>query len=195
MPTPIKTAQPDYPILDCIAQRYSPYNFEPRPIEHDHLLRCLEAARWAASSFNEQPWRFVLVTRDHTDAWSAALACLMQANQTWAQNAGALIFTLARNTFTRNDKPNRVAIHDIGLAIGNFCAQATALGLHAHQMAGIEIETIRQTYAVSAGFEPVTAIALGYAGDTEPDDKPRSRNALSEWVFADRFGQAHPITS
>lgn len=193
MPDPNKLTVPDHPILDCLSQRYSPYAFEPRPIENDKLLSLLEAARWAASSFNEQPWRFILATRDDIAAWRAALGCLVEANQQWAQNAGALIFTIAKSTFTYNDAPNRVAEHDIGLAIGNLNAQATALGLHAHQMAGIDLDAVRRAYDVPEGFEPVTAIAVGYAADAEPDDKPRARKPLSEWVYAGKFGQTSPI--
>ncbi len=193
MPDPNKLTVPDHPILDCLSQRYSPYAYEPKPIEPDKLRALLEAARWSASSFNEQPWRFVLATRDDETAWQAALGCLVEANQQWAQHAGALILTLAKTNFTYNDAPNRVAIHDVGLAAGNLSAQATALGLHVHQMAGIDGDAVRSTYDVPEGFEPVTAIAIGYAADAEPDDKPRTRKPLSEWVFGGTFGQTHPL--
>lgn len=194
MPDPVKIAEPDHPILDVLAERYSPYAYQPKPVEREKLLACLEAARWAASSYNEQPWRFVLAERDDPDAWATAIGCLVEPNQKWATDAGALIITLAKKTFTRNDNPNRVAEHDIGLAIGNLSAQATALGLHVHQMAGIEMAKTRAAYQVPEGFDPVTALTIGYAAGDEPDDKPRTRRPLNEWVFAGKFGQPHPVT-
>lgn len=199
-----KIASPDHDILPVLTERYSPYCFDGRPIEPDKLRRCLEAARWAASSFNEQPWRFHLATRGDESAWQAALHCLVEANQAWAKHAGALIITAAKRTFTRNEKPNRVCEHDVGLAAANLTVQAQALGLHVHQMAGIEMTRCRQTYAIPEGFDPLTAIAIGYAADPDGfedqelakrDKGPRTRMPLGDWVFGGKFGQAHPITA
>jgi nitroreductase len=197
-----KIASPDHDILPVLAERYSPYCFEAKAVEPDKLVRCLEAARWSASSYNEQPWRFFLATRDDEAAWSAALECLVEPNRAWATNAGGLIFTATSRTFSRNGKPNRVAEHDIGLAASNLCVQAQALGLHTHQMAGIDMTRCRMTYHIPDGFDPVTAIAIGYAADPDSfsdeelaqrDKGPRSRKPLNEIVFGSRFGEAHPI--
>lgn len=194
MPDANKIAAPDHAILDVLAERYSPYAYEPKAVEREKLLVLLEAARWAASSYNEQPWRFILAERTDAEVWATALACLVEPNRKWAANAGAIIFTVTKKSFSKNDKPNRVAEHDVGLAAGNLSAQATALGLHVHQMAGIEMAKVRTAYQVPDGFDPVTAVAVGYAGDGEPDDSPRTRMPLGEWVFAGKFGQPHPIT-
>lgn len=187
-----KHATPDYPILEPIAQRWSPYVFEPREVEREKLLSCLEAARWAASSFNEQPWTFFVAERNDTTEFPRMLACLMEANQGWAKEAGALLLTVAAKTFSRNDKPNRVAVHDIGLAVGNLTVQATSLGLAVHQMAGVDLDKARETYAIPETHDPVTAIAIGYAGDpsqadeqlAQRDQGTRSRKVLSEFVFS-----------
>ena len=200
---PAKLAETDHPILPVLAERYSPYAFEPRPVETDKLLSCLEAARWAASSYNEQPWRFILAVREDAASFDTMVQCLVEANQAWAMNAGALIITVTRRTFSKNDKPNRVAEHDIGLAAGNLCVQAQSLGLHVHQMAGIDMTKCRLTYKIPDGYDPVTAIAIGYAADpagfagdeqlAERDKGARARMPLNEWVFGQQFGQANAL--
>ena len=194
-----KRATPDHPILPVLADRWSPYSFEPRPVERKKLLSCLEASRWAASSFNEQPWSFIVSPRDDQQRFKVMLGCLVEANRAWAQNAGVLIISVCRRTFTRNSKPNRVAEHDVALAVANLTVQATSLGLYVHQMAGIEIQKTRHTYLVPDGYDPVTGIALGYAAQTsdDADDElvqrdraSRSRKKLSEFVFADKWQQS-----
>ena len=203
-----KHATPEHPILDLLAQRWSPYVFEPRSVERGKLLACLEAARWAASSFNEQPWYFILAAREDEERFATMLQCLVEANQTWAVNAGALLINVAKQTFSRNGKPNRVAKHDIALAAANFTIQATSEGLAVHQMAGLDLDKARQTYGIPQGYDPMTAIAIGYAPDpdrirehapdpslVERDQGPRSRKPLSEFVFADRWENAAPQVS
>ncbi|MHB1157496.1 MAG: nitroreductase family protein [Phycisphaerales bacterium] len=192
----LKTADADHPILPVLAERYSPYVFDPRPVERDKLVSCLEAARWAASSYNEQPWRVILAERSDTQAFAKALSCLSEPNQAWAKNAGALLLTVVSRTFARNGTPNRVAEHDLGLAMGNLTLQATSLGLAVHQMAGVQLPKVRQLYHLPEGFDPVTAAAIGYAalpgaGNDElsrRDKTPRSRRPLHEWVFGESFG-------
>ena len=189
---------PSHPIHDLIAQRYSPYVFEPRDVEREKLLACLEAARWAASSYNEQPWSFIVAERNDTEAFATMLECLMEANQEWARNAGTLLVTVAAETFSRNNKPNRVCDHDIGLAIGNLTVQATSLGLCVHQMAGINLSKTRQVYGIPDSHHPLTAIAIGYAGEAssdsesqfaERDGAPRSRKPLNEFVYHQSWQQ------
>ncbi len=199
---PEKIAQPDHPILPVLAERYSPYAFDPKPIDREKLRSCLEAARWAASSYNEQPWRFILAVREDEQAFQAMLGCLVEPNRAWAHNAGALIITTTRRTFSKNDKPNRVCEHDVGLAAANLTLQAQALGLHVHQMAGIDMTACRVTYKIPEGFDPMTAIAIGHAADpasfdneelAQRDKGPRTRMPLHEWVYTGRFGEASGI--
>jgi len=195
MTHPDKRAATDHPILDLLADRFSPYAFDPRPVENDKLLSCFEAARWAASSYNEQPWSFIVAEREDETEFARLLDCLVETNQAWAQHAGVLMLTVAARQFSRNGKPNRMAEHDIGLAVGNLTVQATSLGLAVHQMAGINPSKARQTFQIPDTHEPLTAIALGYAaapsGDSplsERDRAPRSRKPLSEFVFRGKWG-------
>jgi len=189
---PIKVAKTDHPILAPIAARFSPYVYEPKPIEKSKLLSCLEAARWAASSFNEQPWSFILAVREDSAEFAKALACLGEPNQVWAKDAGALILTVIIKTFSRNGTPNRVAEHDLGQASANLAIQATQEGLQVHQMAGLNLTAVRQAYAIPTTHEPMTAIAIGYAGDPAKaaiadlgtrDAAARGRKPLKDWVF------------
>src|SRR4029450_783626 len=165
-----KRAKTDHPVLPVIAERWSPYAFDPRPVEREKLLSCLEAARWAPSSYNEQPWTFILAERTDTAAFAQMLECLVEGNRVWAKNAGLLLLTIVAKFFVKNGKPNRAAEHDIGLAAGNMVLQATALGLQGHQMIGIEPAKVRATYRIPDSHEPLTAIALGYpAVATDPN--------------------------
>ncbi len=197
MPAHVKHALPDHEILPVVVERWSPYLFDERPVEREKLLCCLEAARWAESSYNEQPWIFFLSERTNPVEFEKALECLVEANQYWARHVGVLILTATRKTFAMNGKPNRVCEHDLGIAAGHFALQATTLGLHAHQMAGINPAKVKQTYNLPEGYEPLTAIALGYQGappsGADPqlaprDETPRSRKPLSEWVFSGEWG-------
>jgi nitroreductase len=192
-------AQPDHPVHELIAARWSPYCLDPRPVEADKLAACLEAARWAASSYNEQPWSFVVARREDTDDFAKLLGCLMEANQAWARNAGVLLLTVISTKFQRNGNPNRVALHDLGLAAGNLCLQATALGLSVHQMAGVDLSKARQAYAIPESHEPATVIAIGYAATSdagfapqlvERDHTPRTRKPLREFVYRGHWGQS-----
>ncbi len=198
----VKHAKPDHPVLAAIAQRYSPYAFDPRPVEREKLLSCLEAARWAASSFNEQPWSYILTVREDQTAFKTMLGCLVEANQAWAKYAGVLIITTVKRRFAKNNNPNRVCEHDVGLAAGNLTLQAQTLGLHVHRMAGIDIQKCRQTYAIPDGHDPMTGIAIGYAADparfdnaelAKRDQSPRGRRPLREWVFGVKFGQTSSL--
>ncbi len=195
----VKLARPDHPVLDCIAQRWSPYSFDPRGVELEKLWSCLEAARWAASSFNEQPWSFLVARREQPAEFQRALACLVEMNQAWAKNAGVLLLTAVAKTFSRDGSPNRVAVHDLGLAVGNLCCQATHLGLSVHQMAGVNLQKVRQDFAIPDSHDPVTAVAIGYAANVEPtstdpfsqrDSTPRPRKPLREFVFSGSWARA-----
>ena len=189
--------------LDAIAGRWSPYRFEPQVIEPELLTRCFEAARWASSSFNEQPWRWILATRDQPEEFDRMLGCLLEANRGWASQAGALVLSAYRAKFSRNENPNRVALHDLGQAAALLSVQASALGLQVHQMAGINLSQIRTEYQIPADFEPATAIAIGYPTNNAPDSPEaekmaereqaaRQRNSLGEQLFTGVWGGAVP---
>lgn len=191
---------PDHPISDVLAERWSPYRFEPREVEEEKLLRCLEAARWSASSFNDQPWSWIVSRRQDTNAFEKMLTCLLEANRGWAQHAGVLMLSVTRSTFRYNGKPNRVALHDLGIASAQLTVQATESGLHVHQMAGVNLSLVRQQYQIPEGHEPQTALAIGYLDQSEPADEeakelqkrqegPRERLTLREQVFSGQWGR------
>ena len=190
-------AETDHPVLDVIAERWSPYGLDSRPVPGDDLLSILEAARWAASSFNEQPWRFIVATSEDTDLYNRVRSCLVEANQTWAGQAPVLMLGVIKKTFTHNSTPNSVALHDLGLAAATLTLEATARGLSVHQMAGILPDRAREEFAVPEDFDVVTAIAIGYAADPsslpdalrERDTQPRVRKPLGDIVFGGEWGE------
>src|SRR5437660_6858724 len=156
-------APADYPIEEILRQRWSPRAFSDRNVEAKKLLSLFEAARWAPSSFNEQPWSFIVATKDNPSEHAQLLNCLMEKNQQWARLAPVLMLSIAKLNFEKTGKPNRHAFHDVGMAVGSLLVEATALGLFVHQMAGFSVEKARAVFSVPAGFEPVAAIAVGYA--------------------------------
>lgn len=186
-----KIAPIDHPIHELIARRWSPRAFTGEPVNREQLLTLLEAARWAPSCFNEQPWRFLVATRDKPAAFDAMLQCLSEGNRSWAVNAAALLITVASTRFAGSGKHNRHAWHDVGLATALLSVQATALGLAVHPMAGFDAAAVRSGYGVPEEFEPVAAIAIGHTGnaDTLPEPMrereraPRIRKPLAELVY------------
>ncbi len=187
-----KTATPDHEILDIFTTRWSPRAFADRRVEPEKLRRMLEAARWTMSSYNEQPWRYVVGSRhDDPETYEAVLNALADANQSWAKNAPVLMMAFYKKTFSNNDRSNRAAPHDLGAASAALTFQATAMDLYVHQMAGIEKEVARETFDVPEDFEPMTGLAVGYLGNPEQlseqmqeaERSPRSRKSLSDFVF------------
>ena len=195
-----KSAKTDHPVHDLVRDRYSPCCFDHTVVEPEKLLACLEAARWSASSFNEQPWTFLVARRGDGEGFARFLACLYEPNQAWAKMAGVLLMTAVCRTFTGNGKPNSMAEHDLGLAVGNLSLQATALGLAVHEMAGIDREKVREVCGIPDSHEPFTALAMGYAADPDLAEGPladrdralRRRKAIPEFVFTDVWGRAWP---
>jgi len=188
--------RPDHAILDVLSKRWSPRAFADRTVEPEKLRRLLEAARWAPSSYNEQPWRFIVAAKDDPDEYERLLRCLNEKNQQWAESAPVLMLTVARKHFTHNDNENRHARHDTGLAMGNLVAQATALDLYVHQMAGIRPDAARGTYGIPDEYEPVAGVAVGYLSedvDERAKMSDRSRRPLRETVFAGSWGAAAPL--
>ncbi len=201
MPEIHKPADAATPILDPIRRRWSPRAFSDRPVSDDDLATVLDAARWAASSFNEQPWRYIVARKGDGDAFAKALACLAEKNRQWAQSAPVLMFSIGKTHFSANGKPNRVWLHDVGAASAQLTIQAMALGLYVHQMAGIDQAAVRATYGIPDGFEPVAGLALGYQGELDaiPEDfhkseqAPRTRMARDAVVFKGEWGEGAGI--
>lgn len=171
------------PLLPAIAQRWSPRNFSPRAIPLSHLESLFEAARWTASCFNEQPWRFVIATQQQPDEFARLLRLLVPRNQEWAQNAFALGIGFAHRSFTYNGQPNRFGMHDAGAALTQMMIQASSLGFHVHGMAGFDAEAARLEFAVPEEFEVGAAFAIGYLDGANDPPPGRSRRPLMETVF------------
>ena len=198
-----KTAETLAPIHELIRRRWSPRAFLDLPVEPDNLLSLFEAARWAASASNEQPWAFLVASQQDPKNYQDMLSVLVDFNRGWAVKAPVLILTLAHTVFEKDGKPNRYAFYDLGQAAAHLTLQATAMGLSTHQMAGFSVEAARELFAVPAGWEPASVIALGYAGDPESLNETlrqrevaqRRRKPLETFVFSGTWGQASPFAS
>lgn len=193
-----KPANAAYSIEPLIARRWSPRAFEERPVEAEKLKGLFEAARWAPSSNNEQPWRFLVATKEANRAdYDKLFSCLSEGNAKWVFRAPVLMLSVASLLFEDDGKPNRHALHDTGMAVENLVLQATALGLQAHQMAGYDVEKVRKACEIPSGFEPVAMIAVGYPGDPavlpdylrEREHKPRERQPIGDFVFSATWGR------
>lgn len=195
-----KPAEAEYPVHELILKRWSPRAFADRPVEPEKLLSLLEAARWAPSSYNQQPWNFILATKDNPDEYNRLLSVLIEFNQSWAKTAPILLLAVAKRHFD-DGKPNRHALHDVGLALENLVLQATALDLFVHQAAGFDVDKARAVYQIPEEYEPATAVVIGYAGDPEVLSEklrerelaPRTRKPLQDFVFGGQWGQAAPL--
>ncbi|MEZ4382179.1 MAG: nitroreductase family protein [Nannocystaceae bacterium] len=193
-----KPANTDLPLHPLIRDRHSPRAFADAPVAAADLTLVFEAARWAASCFNDQPWRFIVATRDEPEAHAKIAACLFETNRAWASAAPVLMICAAKRTFSMNGNENAHARHDLGLAMGNMTLQAGALGLALHMMGGIDRDAAREAFAIPDDFDVVSGVALGYPGDpaslpaalAERERAPRSRKPLDELVFTDTWGAA-----
>ena len=198
-----RKATPDHPILPLLAARWSPYAFADKPVSDADLRSLFEAARWAASSYNEQPWSYIVAKREDAAEYQKLLGCLVEANQAWAKTAPVLALGIVRQRFTRNDKPNRAAVHDLGLASANLTVEATSRGLVVHQMIGILPDQARAAYGIPEHSEAWTGLAIGYVGDVnalppalkERDTAPRQRKPLRDFVFAGAWGRGVEIAT
>lgn len=196
-PSASKAAVTRYPVHELIRDRWSPRAFAARPVDRETLGSLLEAARWAASCNNEQPWSFIVARKEDGVRFEQILRCLVPGNQTWAQTAAVLMISLARTTFAGNGKPNQHAWHDVGAATAQLALQATSLGLRAHPMAGVDRDCIRAEFSLPEGIEVVAAIAVGWPGDSESlperyrerEKAPRQRKSLDEMVLGGWDGE------
>jgi nitroreductase len=197
-----KIAPADYPIEALLSRRWSPRAFADRPVEEQKLRHLFEAARWAASSYNEQPWTYIVATREHPAEFQRMLSCLVEFNQSWAKAASVLAISVARTKFRENGSPNRHAQHDVGAASTTLALEAVALGLAVHQMAGFDPELARKIYHIPVDCEPMAAMAIGYPGHPdalpeklrERETAPRVRRPISEFVYSGDWGTPAAFT-
>jgi len=200
--TAAKAAAIDYPLQEALRYRWSPRAFADRPVEPETLRQLVEAARWAPSAGNGQPWSFMIAPREDTAEFARLLAVLNERNQTWARGAAVLLLVIA--AVRRPDgKEHRLALYEVGLAVENLVIEGMTHGVFAHQMAGFNAAAARQAFDIPDGQEPVVAMALGYPGDPEalPGDlrarelAPRTRKPLADFVFRGRVGQPSPLVA
>lgn len=152
------------PVLEVIQKRRSRRAYADKMVEPEKIHSLFEAARWAPSSLNEQPWFYVYATRDQ-DLWNKIFESLKEGNKVWARNAPLLIASFARKNFIRFDSPNPSAKYDVGAANAFLSLQAAHLGLNVHQMAGFDEKNIVNSLGVPDRYEPVIVMAIGYPGD------------------------------
>lgn len=186
-------APADHPINELLAARRSPYAIDPeRSVSETDLTSLFEAARWTMSSYNAQPWRYIVGVRDRDpETWEKVYSVLVEGNQPWAKNAPVLVLGVIEHNFEYNGKPNKAATHDLGAASAYLTLEATARDLVVHQMIGIEPEKAREVFGLSEGQEALTGLAIGYPGAAEQipeayaerDAKPRERKPLSELII------------
>jgi nitroreductase len=178
-------------ILEIIQERWSPYAFSSAPVEDYKLKAMFEAAGYAPSSNNEQPWLFVYATRADGNIFAEYLDFLVDANRVWAKDAYAIIISFARVNFSVSGKPNRYAFHDTGMAVSNLLLQALAMDIYIHQMGGFSVDKVKKYFNLSGEIEPVAVMAVGYLGDSlnlspellKRDEKRRPRKSITEFAF------------
>jgi nitroreductase len=192
----------DHPIHDVLRARWSPRAFAARPVTDDELFSLFEAARWAPSGGNSQPWSFIVARANDASAHARMVSVLNPPNAVWAAAAPLLILAIAR----RERSPgvdNLWASYDLGQAMAHLSVQASALGLVVHQMGGFNRQSAREQFQVPEGYDPLVVAAVGAAGDPAalPEElrnremQPRTRKALTEFVFEGMWEQSiAPLT-
>lgn len=174
-----------------IRKRKSVVSFSPEIPDDKTIKMLFEAARWAPSSRNQQPWRFIYATRDDKVHYQRLFELLNEGNKEWAHSAPVLALSVAESFHDYKNRPNRFAFHDLGMAVGNLLIQATHMGLYAHQMGGYDVEGARQVFGIPERFEPGAMIALGYHGEIDHlpmelkrrELKKRTRKDIEEFAF------------
>jgi len=162
-----KSSQVEFPVVELIEKRRSLRAYSSEPIDQESIDSLFEAARWAPSSVNEQPWVYMYATKDRGELWSKLLNTLVEGNRIWADQAPLLVLSMVRKNFIRNDRPNGSAKYDLGAANALLSLQATQLGLNVHQMGGFDKQQAIDSLQIPDTHEPVVMLAIGYPGQPE----------------------------
>lgn len=190
-----KSAEVEAPILDVIKNRASKRAYANKAIDPEVVKTLFEAARWAPSSVNEQPWRYLYASNDQTELWLKLLDVLHESNRVWAQQAPLLILSMARKNYLRNNRPNSTAVYDLGAANAFLTLQATALGLNVHQMGGYDREKAKASLNISDEYDLGVIMAIGYPGNPhelpahliQREHLPRERFVQTEFARNEAF--------
>ena len=175
-----------------IAKRWSPRTFSDKEIEPEKITLMFEAARWAPSCYNEQPWTFIAGSKKSCpEVWDQVLSCLVEFNQSWAKPAPLLIITVAHLKFAKNGNDNVIAKYDLGQSAMSLVLQAQSMGLFTHQMGGFDSEKARTLFNLPENYVAVSIIAVGYLGTLDQlgedlrklEESPRQRKEQTEFVF------------
>ncbi len=188
--TSIKIAKTDFPVLDIIKNRWSARAFSNEVVTETHLNTLFEAASWAASANNEQPWQYMYALKG-TPGFDKIWNCLMPGNQPWTKQASVLIVAIARKTFEANEKENPGAPHDLGMANAHLMLQATAMNIYCHPMAGFDKAKLITDLNLTENQMPVCVIALGFLASAETLEEPfktrelteRNRKSITDFAF------------
>jgi nitroreductase len=183
-----------------LKKRWSPRSFIDKPVDNQTLQRLFEAARWAPSSSNEQPWRFI-VGKKGTKTWDKIWETLVDFNQKWAKLAPVLVLSVGKKTSSKSNKPNTVYKYDVGQSVAYITFQAMHEGLYVHQMGGFDASSAAKFFTIPNDYEVITAFAIGYKGAPEllednfrdMEKTARTRIALDEMVFTSQFGETSNI--
>jgi nitroreductase len=197
-----KPAPTEIPIHELIRERWSPRAFSDKSVPPEVLRSLFEAARWAPSSNNEQPWVYLTATKEDVENFAKIVGVLVEFNADWAKHAPVLALSVS-HLMMRDGKPNRVALHDVGSASAQLTFEANSRGLFVHQMAGFHVEKAREAFAIPSDWEPVAAMAIGYPGSPdalpqklrERELAPRTRKPLEEFVMTGTWGHTAPFVS
>lgn len=189
----IKKRSPRYNINPIFVNRWSPRSMTGEEISHDDLMGLFEAARWAPSSYNNQPWRFIYAKRN-TENWDKIYSLMVEGNKNWAKNASVLVVVVSRKDFEYNEKPARTYQFDAGSAWENLALEATSRGLATHAMQGFDYDKAKVDLEVPENFDVMAMIAIGKRGQKESlpsnlqkNEYPTDRKPLEEIVMEGRF--------
>lgn len=183
-------------ILSQIKKRWSPREFNPaKNISPSQISLLFEAARWAPSAFNDQPWNFIIVTKDNPEQFKKMLTLLTEGNKTWAENASALILTVASLRSSHDGSENFHALYDLGASVTNLSLQAVELNIYVHQIGGFYHDKAKKAFQLDEDYLPVSVLALGYLPESESFQErkerlltKRKRKSLNEFVFRNNWG-------
>jgi len=181
-------------LQELISDRRSTVAFSDKIVSEDDIKLLFEAARWAPSSYNAQPWRFVVARKGLDSLYDDFYALLMEGNKSWAGSSPILVLSLTEVKDSQ-DRSNRFAFHDLGMAVGNLLTQATSMGLFVHQMGGYDIDRARKQLNIPDNYETGSMMAIGYIGEVDdlPDDlrnrelAKRERKNIDEFAFIGKW--------
>lgn len=190
-----RSSEFEYPVNELIRLRRSRRAYTSRSIEEEKIKSLFEAARWAPSSMNEQPWKYIYATKENPDLWNKIFDSLTEGNRIWVKGAPLLIVSMSRKNFTKNEMPNKSARYDMGAANAFLSLQATELGLNVHQMGGFDPSVLKSNLNVPDEYELGVVIAVGYLGDAEQlpenlkqrEEGPRFRFVQEQFVMNSPF--------